>query len=92
MKVKPYYTTYLNRNDDVILISQTKKMYAMLEYAKVILPKVSFSKDLFMKELNKCIGWVEKDQIRELYAWCNENFKEIYPEVLAIAFAGFILK
>jgi len=73
-------------------MSQTKKMCAMLEYAKVILPKVSFSKDLFMKELNKCIGWVEKDQIRELYTWCNENFKEIYPEVIAIAFAGFILK
>lgn len=63
----------------------------MLEYAKVILPKVSFSKDLFMKELNKCINWVEKDQIRELYTWCNENFKEIYPDVLAIAFAGIIV-
>ncbi len=72
-------------------MSQTYKTCVMLEYAKVILPKVSFSKDLFMKELNKCIGWVEKDQIRELYVWCNENFKEIYPDVLAIAFAGIIV-
>lgn len=60
----------------------------MLEYAKVILPKVSFSKDLFNKELNKCIGWVEEDQVRELFTWCNENFKEIYPDVLLKAFAG----
>ena len=63
----------------------------MLEYAKVILPNVSFRKDLFLKELNKCIGWVEEDQIRELFAWCNENFNEIYPDVLAIAFAGLIV-
>jgi hypothetical protein len=45
-----------------------------------------------IKELKKCINWVEKDQIRELYAWCNDNFKEIYPEVIAMAFTGIILK
>ncbi len=66
-------------------------MCVMLEYAKVILPKVSFSKDLFMKELKKCINWVEEDQVRELYLWCNDHFKEIYPDVLAIAFAGLIV-
>lgn len=60
----------------------------MLEYAKVILPKVSFSKELFRKELNKCIHWVESSQIQDLYTWCYENFKEIYPDVLAEAFAG----
>lgn len=60
----------------------------MLEYAKTILPKVSFSKDLFKKELNKCIGWLEEDQIHELFIWCNENFKEMYPDVLSKAFAG----
>ena len=59
----------------------------MLEYAKTILPKVSFSKDLFSKELNKCIDWVEKDELQELYLWCYENFGEIYPDVLSKAFA-----
>lgn len=59
----------------------------MLEYAKVILPKVSFSKELFRKELHKCINWVEPNQINELYSWCYENFKEMYPDVLAEAFA-----
>ena len=58
----------------------------MLEYAKVILPKVSFSKELFRKELNKCIDWVEADQLNELYKWCYENFNETYPDVLAKAF------
>jgi len=59
----------------------------MLEYAKVILPKVSFSKELFRKELNKCIKWVETDELNELYTWCFKNFKKIYPDVLAEAFA-----
>jgi hypothetical protein len=59
----------------------------MLEYAKIILPKVSFSKDLFRKELNKCISWLEEDQVLELFKWCNENFKEMYPDVLSEAFA-----
>ena len=59
----------------------------MLEYAKVILPKVSFSKELFSKELSKCINWVEPDQLQNLRNWCYENFKEMYPDVLAEAFA-----
>lgn len=59
----------------------------MLEYAKVILPKVSFSRELFRKELNKCINWVEPNQLQELYNWCFQEFKEMYPNVLAEAFA-----
>nr|WP_321358111.1 hypothetical protein [uncultured Draconibacterium sp.] len=59
----------------------------MFEYAKVILPKVSFSKELFSKELSKCINWVEPDQLHNLRNWCYENFKEMYPDVLADAFA-----
>ena len=60
----------------------------MFEYAKVILPKVSFSKELFRKELSKCINWVEPDQLHNLRNWCFENFKEMYPDVLAEAFAN----
>ena len=60
----------------------------MLEYAKTILPKVSFSRELFRKELVKCIHWVEKTQIEELHAWCYENFNEMYPVILAEEFAN----
>ncbi len=59
----------------------------MMEYAKMILPKVSFSRDLFRKELNKCINWVEPDQRMELYHWCLQEFNDLYPDVLAEAFA-----
>ena len=60
----------------------------MLEYAKVILPKVSFSKSLFSKELKKCIQWVEEDQVMELCNWCYENFSDEYPDVISDAFAN----
>jgi hypothetical protein len=54
----------------------------MLEYAKVILPKVSFDKNLFRKELVKCLNWVEPAEIHELRDWCYENFKNQYPGIL----------
>lgn len=58
----------------------------MLEYAKVILPKVSFSRELFRKELIKCINWVSESELDTLKEWCFENFKEIYSDILAEAF------
>lgn len=58
----------------------------MLEYAKVILPKVSFSRELFSKELTKCISWVGKSDLEKLKIWCTENFQEMYPEILSEAF------
>ncbi len=60
----------------------------MFEYAKIILPKVSFSRELFEKELIKCINWVEKDRRQELFTWCYENFNEVYPNIISRAFAG----
>lgn len=68
--------------------NKTPKQSSMLDYAKIILPKVSFSKYLFSKELKKCIGWVEKDQLHELNSWCYQKFGNIYPDVLSEAFAN----
>jgi len=60
----------------------------MNEYAKVILPKVSFSKDLFRKELLKCVNWVEQpDELDDLEKWCYENFRDMYPEILNEVFS-----
>ncbi|MBL7966387.1 MAG: hypothetical protein JNK09_05260 [Prolixibacteraceae bacterium] len=58
----------------------------MLEYARVILPKVSFSRELFRKELRKCISWVEDSELMKLKEWCFENFKDQYPDILHEAF------
>jgi len=61
----------------------------MLEYSKIILPKVSFSRSLFEKELIKCINWVEPQQLPELYKWCDENFGDMYPQILEEVFAEY---
>ncbi|MGQ7868028.1 hypothetical protein [Sunxiuqinia sp. sy24] len=60
----------------------------MIEYAKVILPKVSFSRDLFRKELIKCVKWAETpDNLNELREWCEESFSDMYPEILDDVFS-----
>ncbi len=59
----------------------------MLDYAKIILPKVSFSKELFKKELTKCINWVEGEEVQELHDWCYQNFQNIYADVLDEVFS-----
>jgi hypothetical protein len=33
-----------------------------MEYAKTILPRVSFSETLFKKELIKCMGWMKPSE------------------------------
>lgn len=60
----------------------------MLEYAKTILPNVSFSKELFRKELFKCINWVNQDECEELKVWCYKKFGEMYPMILEEAFSN----
>jgi hypothetical protein len=69
-------------------MNETPEQSSMLDYAKIILPKVSFSKSLFSKELKKCIRWVEKDQLHELYSWCYSKFGDTYADVLSEAFAN----
>lgn len=58
----------------------------MIEYAKTILPKMSFSKLLFKKELMKCLSWMKPAEQNELKAWCVKRFNDKYPDVLEEAF------
>jgi len=58
----------------------------MLEYAKVILPKFSFSEELFQKELLKCINWVEPVERGKLHKWVTENFAGEFPDIIENAF------
>jgi hypothetical protein len=45
---------------------------AMFEYTKEVLQKVSFSKDLFKKELEKAINRLLPYELKELYLWLKE--------------------
>jgi len=58
----------------------------MLNYTKLILRKVSFSRELFGKELRKSIKWLKKDEILLLQAWCVISFGDIYGDVIQETF------
>jgi len=60
----------------------------MIEYAKTILPRVSFSKALFRKELIKCIGWMKPGELNELKRWCRTKFHNQFPDILDEVFAN----
>ncbi len=61
----------------------------MVELSKKILTKVSFDPKLFQKELLKAISWInDKDEIRALRQWCQQEFGRKYPVILQHAFAG----
>ena len=58
----------------------------MLEYTKLILRKVSFSKELFGKELKKSIKWLKKEEILVLQTWCILTFGDIYGDIIQESF------
>jgi hypothetical protein len=63
----------------LFLIFYTK----MLEYCKLILSKVSFSKELFEKELRKAIhGLLLKEEIKIFMSWCYQEFSKTYYSIL----------
>lgn len=61
----------------------------MLEYVKLILLKVSFSRSLFEKELRKALRQVKPAEFAELKAWCYAQFGRIYRRILKATFAFY---
>jgi hypothetical protein len=58
----------------------------MLEYTKLILRKVSFSRELFGKELKKSIKWLKKEEVVALQAWCLVTFGDRYGDIIQQTF------
>lgn len=58
----------------------------MLEYTKMILQKVSFSPDLFKRELWKSKKWLVKDELVVLKAWAILTFGDIYLDIISDVF------
>ena len=53
---------------------------AMFEYSKTVLKKVSFSSDLFCKELEKALKRLLPHEISELTIWLRQ-YTSIKPEL-----------
>jgi hypothetical protein len=49
---------------------------SMLDYAKLILSKVCFDKQLFLKEYRKFIRMLPAQEVSELVQWRRTNFSE----------------
>lgn len=60
----------------------------MLNYAKTVLTKVSFSALLFEKELRKAIKVLVADEVRELKHWCYTRFGNEYEAILNRCFVA----
>jgi hypothetical protein len=45
-----------------------------IEYAKLILEKVSFEPKIFRKELRKALKKASKSDFKHLMGWCREKF------------------
>ena len=60
----------------------------MLEYTKMILLKVSFSRSLFEKELRKAFKLVPPLDLAEFRTWCYQQFSRLYRRVLKRVFGN----
>mgnify|MGYP001793272786 CR=1 FL=1 len=60
----------------------------MLEYAKTILVKVSFDKNIFEKELKKAIMSLLGEDLNQFRQWCYAQFYETHPQVLQRCFVS----
>ena len=58
----------------------------MLTYTETILEKVSFSKELFRKELLKSLRFLKKEEVTILKAWCILNFGALYMDIILETF------
>lgn len=59
----------------------------MLDYVKMILQKVSFSKKLFEKELRKALHYIQPADLLDFKTWCYEQFARLYWTVMNRIFA-----
>jgi hypothetical protein len=57
-----------------------------LEYRKLILSRVSFSPDVFEKELKKSVHTLDDKEVCLLKIWCIRKFGKEYPEILVDSF------
>lgn len=47
----------------------------MLDYSKVILERVSFDSQLFIKELHKALRTLKKNEAEEILLWCVNPYR-----------------
>lgn len=60
----------------------------MVEYSKIILQKVSFSRELFAHELAKALRWIQPSERAVFYSWCMITFSHLYGDLIRDIFSN----
>ena len=58
-----------------------------LNYAKIILAKVSFDASIFRRELHKAVNVLLPHEIKSLEQWCYRRFGDMYGSLLDECFS-----
>ena len=62
--------------------------YRSLNYAKLILAKVSFDASIFRRELHKAVNILLPHEIKSLEQWCYRRFGDMYGSLLDECFSA----
>jgi hypothetical protein len=69
---------------------QPLNAFAMLDYVKTVLSKVSFDRALFEKELRKALAMLVPEEIYQLRDWCYRKFGNLYENILNKHFEAIV--
>lgn len=64
----------------------------MLSHQKKVLENVCFDKELFKKELYKCLAWLEKEEVEELVEWLKNNYWDSNSKEIIAVFRIYMIK
>lgn len=64
------------------------KSHPSLNYAKLILAKVSFDAAIFQRELHKAVNLLLPHEIKNLERWCYRRFGDMYGALLDECFSN----
>lgn len=53
----------------------------MLEHQMKVLSSLSDNKELFLKELNKSMHWLNLTDKEQLLEWIKQNYSSLYPNL-----------
>jgi hypothetical protein len=60
----------------------------MLEHQKTVLQAVAGNEQLFRKELQKSLTWLNNEEITLLKKWVNENFQNEHSKTISQVFSS----
>ncbi len=64
----------------------------MLAHQKKVLQNVYNDKELFKKELYKCLAWLEKEEIEELVEWLKSNYWNTNSREITAVFKIYMIR